>query len=139
MNDLSCLLTHDVNTFLIGDFNDHHSSWNCNYSNTYGTRIYIFLQNSTGDTVFPASPTRYSTYSSSTIDFGHFNRFNYVKKHAINPGTEFITQPNRTQNSNQNSTHSYVKLLTKLTGLSSKTSLIKFSPSTLKSAALMTL
>ena len=77
--DLKTLLNFDVNTFLLGDFNAHHPFWNCTRSNAYGNAIYDILLHSNADIIFPDSPTHFTHLSSSTIDFGLFNGFNFDK------------------------------------------------------------
>lgn len=79
IHDLRRLLSCDVNTLVAGDFNAHHTSWNCRNNNTYGTNINNFLLNSNADIIFPDSPTHFTDHSSSTIDFGLFYGFNYAK------------------------------------------------------------
>ena len=79
ISDIKKLLNYDVNSFLVGDFNAHHPLWNCFNSNTYGMGIYNFLNHSYTDILFPDSPTHYAENSSSTIDFGLFQGFNYDK------------------------------------------------------------
>lgn len=47
--------------------------------NAYGHCIYNFLQNATLHVIFSDAPTRFNDSSSRTMDFGHFNEFNYAK------------------------------------------------------------
>lgn len=47
--------------------------------NAYGYCMYNFPQNATLHVIFPNAPTRFNDSSSRTIDFGHFNEFNYAK------------------------------------------------------------
>ena len=65
--------------FLLGDFNAHHPFWNCTRPNDYGNAIYDILLHSNADIIFPDSPTHFTHLSSSTIDFGLFNGFNFDK------------------------------------------------------------
>lgn len=45
-NDLQKLTSSDEQFMIFGDFNAHHPSWNCNYTNTTGKTLYDLQQNS---------------------------------------------------------------------------------------------
>lgn len=77
--DLQRLLALDVNVILSGDFNAHHSLWNCSHVNDHGKMIYDFLCTQSAPD-HPPTPTHFTNRSSSTIDFSSYHGFNYPKE-----------------------------------------------------------
>ncbi|GBO21007.1 hypothetical protein AVEN_48303-1 [Araneus ventricosus] len=66
--DLETLIQLNSNHIICGDFNAHHTSWNCNNNNPRGTSLRSFSDYVELEILFPNSPTRYGSNSSSTID-----------------------------------------------------------------------
>ncbi|GBN73212.1 putative RNA-directed DNA polymerase from transposon X-element [Araneus ventricosus] len=75
--DIEVLLQIGHTPVICGDFNAHHPSWGCTTENSKGRSLSHFVQHAGADIIFPNSPTRYGTFSASTIDLAITKNFLY--------------------------------------------------------------
>ncbi|GBM48235.1 hypothetical protein AVEN_72502-1 [Araneus ventricosus] len=73
--DLETLIQLNSNHIICGDFNAHHTSWNCNNNNPRGVSLRSFSDYAGLEILFPNSPTRYGSNTSSTIDLTVIKNF----------------------------------------------------------------
>ncbi|GFY38498.1 RNA-directed DNA polymerase from mobile element jockey [Trichonephila inaurata madagascariensis] len=56
-------------SFIPGDYNAKHTSWGCANSDPRGNYLLRYITNNNIDLISPPTPTRYGTYSASTLDY----------------------------------------------------------------------
>ncbi|GBN61037.1 RNA-directed DNA polymerase from mobile element jockey [Araneus ventricosus] len=65
---------------MCGDFNAHHTSWNCKRINATGKAIYKYAHCKNLEILAPPTPTRYGPNSATTIDLALTKNFAYRYK-----------------------------------------------------------
>ncbi|GBN26295.1 hypothetical protein AVEN_22756-1 [Araneus ventricosus] len=65
---------------MCGDFNAHHTSWNCKRINATGNAIYKYSHCKHLEILAPPTPTRYGPNSATTIDLALTKNFAYRYK-----------------------------------------------------------
>ncbi|GBN08605.1 hypothetical protein AVEN_72664-1 [Araneus ventricosus] len=76
---------------MCGDFNAHHTSWNCNRINATGKAIYNYEHCKNLEILLPPIPTRYRPNSATTIDRGTEKR-NEIDRRTYGKASEIIPQ-----------------------------------------------
>ncbi|GBN53794.1 RNA-directed DNA polymerase from mobile element jockey [Araneus ventricosus] len=66
--DLENLIQISPHQIICGDFNAHHTSWNCSSNTPRGNTLHSFATQVGLEILFPNSPTRYGFNSATTID-----------------------------------------------------------------------
>ncbi|GBN11279.1 RNA-directed DNA polymerase from mobile element jockey [Araneus ventricosus] len=80
MDDLDKILNLNNSVIMCGDFNAHHTSWNCKRINATGKAIYKYAHCKNLEILAPPTPTRYGPNSATTIDLALTKNFAYRYK-----------------------------------------------------------
>ncbi|GFW65522.1 probable RNA-directed DNA polymerase from transposon X-element [Trichonephila clavipes] len=85
VTELDAILTHNNTTFLFGDFNAKHSSWNPGRSNANGNIRSNWAVASAIDIIAPDTPTHFNHNAPSTIiDIGFAANFSHSNVFTVN-------------------------------------------------------
>ncbi|GFU07189.1 RNA-directed DNA polymerase from mobile element jockey [Trichonephila clavipes] len=85
VTELDAILTHNNRTFLFGDFNAKHSSWNPGRSNANGNILSNWAVASAIDIIAPDTPTHFNHNAPSTIiDIGFAANFSHSNVFTVN-------------------------------------------------------
>ncbi|GFU64556.1 probable RNA-directed DNA polymerase from transposon X-element [Trichonephila clavipes] len=85
VTELDAILAHNNRTFLFGDFNAKHSSWNPGRSNATGNILSNWAVSSAIDIIAPDTPTHFNHSAPSTvIDIGFAANFSHSNVFTVN-------------------------------------------------------
>ncbi|GFU20559.1 probable RNA-directed DNA polymerase from transposon X-element [Trichonephila clavipes] len=85
VTELDAILAHNNRSFLFGDFNAKHSSWNPGRSNANGNILSNWVVSSAIDTIAPDTPTHFNHNARSTvIDIGFAANFSHSNVFTVN-------------------------------------------------------
>ncbi|GFU98366.1 probable RNA-directed DNA polymerase from transposon X-element [Trichonephila clavipes] len=85
VTELDAILAHNNRTFLFGDFNAKHSSWNPGRSNATGNILSHWAVSSAIDIIAPDTPTHFNHNAPSTvIDIGFAANFSHSNVFTVN-------------------------------------------------------
>ncbi|GBO20729.1 RNA-directed DNA polymerase from mobile element jockey [Araneus ventricosus] len=73
--DIENLIQLGTYQIICGDFNAHHTTWNCSSISPRGITLRNFVDQVGLEILHPDSPTRYGSYSASTIDLTLIKNF----------------------------------------------------------------
>ncbi|GFW27002.1 putative RNA-directed DNA polymerase from transposon X-element [Trichonephila clavipes] len=94
VTELDAILIHNNRTFLFGDFNAKHSSWNPGRSNAKGNILSNWAVSSAIDIIAPDTPTHFNHNAPSTvIDIGfaaNFSHSNVFTVNELNPQSSYF-------------------------------------------------
>ncbi|GFV83519.1 hypothetical protein TNCV_985511 [Trichonephila clavipes] len=92
VTELDAILAHNNRTFLFGDFNAKHSSWNPGRSNPNGNILSNWAVGSAIDIIAPDTPTHFNHNAPSTvIDIGFAANFSHSNVFTVNELSRVIT------------------------------------------------
>ncbi|GFW35122.1 RNA-directed DNA polymerase from mobile element jockey [Trichonephila clavipes] len=85
VTELDAILSHNNKTFLFGDFNAKHPSWNPGRSNANGNILSNWAVSSAIDMITPDTPTHFNHNAPNTVnDIGFAANFSHSNVFTIN-------------------------------------------------------
>ncbi|GBO28120.1 hypothetical protein AVEN_13511-1 [Araneus ventricosus] len=77
LNDLNKSLNLNNSVIMCGDFNAHHTNWNCKKKTVAGNALVHFAQCNNFEILAPPTPTRFGPSSATTIDLALIKIFSF--------------------------------------------------------------